>query len=32
LSQYELAPATGVLTPFGVGIQTDNYPTAVVVK
>jgi 6-phosphogluconolactonase (cycloisomerase 2 family) len=32
LSQYELAPATGVLTPFGTGIQTDNYPTAVVVK
>jgi hypothetical protein len=32
LSQYELAPATGILTPFGVGIQTDNYPTAVVVK
>ncbi len=32
LSQYELAPATGVLTPFGAGIQTDNYPTAVVVK
>jgi 6-phosphogluconolactonase (cycloisomerase 2 family) len=32
LSQYELAPATGILTPFGTGIQTDNYPTAVVVK
>jgi 6-phosphogluconolactonase (cycloisomerase 2 family) len=32
LSQYELAPATGVLTPFGTGIQTDNFPTAVVVK
>jgi 6-phosphogluconolactonase (cycloisomerase 2 family) len=32
LSQYELAPATGILTPFGAGIQTDNYPTAVVVK
>ncbi len=32
LSQYELAPSTGVLTPFGAGIQTDNYPTAVVVK
>lgn len=32
LSQYELAPATGVLTPFSTGIQTDNYPTAVVVK
>jgi 6-phosphogluconolactonase (cycloisomerase 2 family) len=32
LSQYELAPATGVLTPFGTGIQTDNYPTAVAVK
>ena len=32
LSQYELAPATGILTPYGAGIQTDNYPTAVVVK
>jgi 6-phosphogluconolactonase (cycloisomerase 2 family) len=32
LSQYELAPATGILTPFSTGIQTDNYPTAVVVK
>jgi 6-phosphogluconolactonase (cycloisomerase 2 family) len=32
LSQYELAPATGILTPFGAGIQTDNFPTAVVVK
>ena len=32
LSQYELSPATGVLTPFGAGIETDNYPTAVVVK
>jgi 6-phosphogluconolactonase len=32
LSQYELAPATGILTPFGTGIQTDNYPTAVAVK
>ena len=32
LSQYELAPGTGILTPFGTGIQTDNYPTAVVVK
>jgi 6-phosphogluconolactonase (cycloisomerase 2 family) len=32
LSQYELAPATGILTPFGTGIQTDNFPTAVVVK
>lgn len=32
LSQYELSPATGILTPFGSGIQTDNYPTAVVVK
>ena len=32
VSQYELSPATGVLTPFGTGIQTENYPTAVVVK
>jgi 6-phosphogluconolactonase (cycloisomerase 2 family) len=32
VSQYEITPATGVLTPFGTGIQTDNYPTAVVVK
>jgi 6-phosphogluconolactonase (cycloisomerase 2 family) len=32
LSQYEITPATGVLTPFGTGIQTDNFPTAVVVK
>jgi 6-phosphogluconolactonase (cycloisomerase 2 family) len=32
LSQYELSPATGVLTPFSTGIQTDNYPTAVAVK
>jgi 6-phosphogluconolactonase (cycloisomerase 2 family) len=32
VSQYELAPGTGILTPFGTGIETDNYPTAVVVK
>lgn len=32
VSQYEIAPASGVLTPFGTGIQTDNYPTAVAVK
>lgn len=32
VSQYELSPATGVLTPFSTGISTDNYPTAVVVK
>jgi len=32
ISQYELTPATGILTPYGDGIQTDNYPTAVVVK
>jgi len=32
LSQYELTPASGTLTPFGTGIQTDNYPTAVGVK
>jgi 6-phosphogluconolactonase (cycloisomerase 2 family) len=32
LSQYEIKPATGVLTPFGTGIQTDNFPTAVAVK
>jgi hypothetical protein len=32
LSQYEITPATGVLTQFGTGIQTDNFPTAVAVK
>jgi 6-phosphogluconolactonase (cycloisomerase 2 family) len=32
VSQYEITPASGVLTPFGTGIQTDNYPTAVAVK
>ena len=32
VSQFEVAPASGVLTPFGTGIQTDNYPTAVAVK
>ena len=32
VSQYELAPGTGILTPFGTGIETDNYPTAVIVK
>jgi DNA-binding beta-propeller fold protein YncE len=32
VSQYELAPGTGILTPFGTGIETDNFPTAVVVK
>jgi hypothetical protein len=32
VSQFEIAPASGVLTPFGTGIQTDNYPTAVAVK
>lgn len=32
LNQYELSPATGVLTPFGGAIETGNYPTAVVVK
>lgn len=32
VSQYEITPASGVLKPYGTGIQTDNYPTAVVVK
>jgi len=32
LSQYEITPATGVLTLFGTGIQTNNFPTAVAVK
>jgi 6-phosphogluconolactonase (cycloisomerase 2 family) len=32
VSQYEITPASGVLTPFGTGIQTDNYPTAIAVK
>jgi DNA-binding beta-propeller fold protein YncE len=32
LSQYELSPATGVLSPFGGAIELGNYPTAVVVK
>ena len=32
VSQYEITPASGVLTQFGTGIQTDNYPMAVAVK
>ncbi len=32
VSQYEINPASGVLTVFGTGILTDSFPTAVVVK